>query len=401
LEGGYLSQKDSKEIDLKELIKQSSHIYLAEKGQPPKSIKKIKIHENIERYPPFNMKVHHFKVVKELFNNKRLPIPGGEINVYSADWEIELSKHKKRYLKNFIIENERPNNEKLNYSTDTDFNSKNLILFLRYEEENNFVFSANHAYESIVKHDEILNILKRKSLPKIHRELKTEVLEQIPPNKAYFTYIPGMTKEDELLGFIGNYFQTQELRDMEEDNNVKKIKLYITSDSIKIMLDHCYLHGRKKEVMGLMLGMTFKYNDNIYSVVKDVVTSDLDATEVNVRFDSFDKLFEQLHKISYNYQIIGWYHSHPNYSSYMSPTDAKTQARMFHHQFQYAMVIDPIRYDMNAFVFDQSAMKNIRERPYAIVSSEEFKSLFGVKDLKRDELESKLLLSEFMKQFGR
>ena len=76
------------------------------------------------------------------------------------------------------------------------------------------------------------------------------------------------------------------------DNNLNEIKLYLTSDSAKVMLDHCYEHGRKREVMGLMLGMTFRNDKEIYSVVKDAITSDLDATTVNVKFDSFDKLFE-------------------------------------------------------------------------------------------------------------
>ena len=91
------------------------------------------------------------------------------------------------------------------------------------------------------------------------------------------------------------------------------------------------------------------------------------------KFQSFDKLFDQLDEITYNYQILGWYHSHPDYSSYMSPTDADTQARMFKHPFQYGIVIDPIQFDMNAFVFDPTQPKNIKEKPFAIVDLKDLK----------------------------
>ena len=56
------------------------------------------------------------------------------------------------------------------------------------------------------------------------------------------------------------------------------------------MMDHCYTHGRKKEVMGLILGETYKDPETgtTFSIAKDVATSELDATEVNVKFESFD-----------------------------------------------------------------------------------------------------------------
>ena len=109
----------------------------------------------------------------------------------------------------------------------------------------------------------------------------------------------------------------------------------------------------------------------MYSIAKDVATSDLEATEANVRFISFDKLSEELDKLNYDYQIIGWYHSHPNYSSYMSPTDIKTQKRMFNHPYQCAIVIDPIKFDMKAFVLDQEAKDKVKESGYAIIDFKE------------------------------
>jgi proteasome lid subunit RPN8/RPN11 len=207
----------------------------------------------------------------------------------------------------------------------------------------------------------------KKKLPLIRKEMKREVEEVKPPTKAFFTFIPGKTSEKELADYIGGYFKSSDLGSSEKNDDLRFVRLFITPDSARIMLDHCYKHGRKKEVMGLMIGQSFHYKNEEFSVVKNVVTSELEATEVNVKFDSFEKLFDQLDELDYEYQIIGWYHSHPSYTSFMSPTDVDTQARMFKHPYQYAIVIDPIKNDMNAFTLDQVKKNKVKEKPFAII----------------------------------
>ena len=125
--------------------------------------------------------------------------------------------------------------------------------------------------------------------------------------------------------------------------------------------------GRKKEVMGLILGKTYTHNKKLYSIAKDIATSDLDATKVNVKFKSFEKLFEQLGELSYDYQILGWYHSHPGHTCFMSDTDVDTQKTMFKLPYQMAIVIDPIKFDMKAFALDQETKENVKESGYAII----------------------------------
>jgi len=41
-------------------------------------------------------------------------------------------------------------------------------------------------------------------------------------------------------------------------------------------------------------------------------------------------------------QIVGWYHTHPNdLDVFMSGTDTATQARVFSHDWQFAIVLNP------------------------------------------------------------
>jgi len=105
------------------------------------------------------------------------------------------------------------------------------------------------------------------------------------------------------------------------------------------------------EVMGLMLGEVRTWRGKEYILVRDVITSDLDATSVSVKFDSsgFEKLFEKLDGAGFDYVIVGWYHSHPGYGCFMSETDLKTHASAFVSPHHIAMVIDPKNFDIAAF----------------------------------------------------
>jgi proteasome lid subunit RPN8/RPN11 len=105
------------------------------------------------------------------------------------------------------------------------------------------------------------------------------------------------------------------------------------------------------EVMGLMLGEVRTWKGQTYVLVRDVVTSDLDATSVSVKFDSggMEKLFGKLDDVGFDYVIVGWYHSHPGYGCFMSETDLATHSSSFVSPYQLAMVIDPKNMDVGVF----------------------------------------------------
>jgi proteasome lid subunit RPN8/RPN11 len=208
---------------------------------------------------------------------------------------------------------------------------------------------------------------KKVSKPVIRREVKRKIEELVPPERSYFAYIPSVSPEKDINKFVSKYYDKHDLGKTSLNKELKNVDMFISKEAARKMLDHCYEHGRKKEVMGLILGETYQYNNKLFSIAKDIATSELDATEVNVRFDSFDKLFEELEQLKYDYQILGWYHSHPNYTCFMSSTDVETQARMFKQDYQRAIVIDPIKMDMKAFALDQATKNKVDESGYAII----------------------------------
>lgn len=128
--------------------------------------------------------------------------------------------------------------------------------------------------------------------------------------------------------------------------------VYLTEDSMDKVTKHCKVTAnRRLEVMGFLIGDVYKWNDSFFTLVKDVVTTDLKATNISVRFDSggFEGLFEKLVLIDYDYVIVGWYHSHPGLGCFLSSKDIETQKRMFNRPFHTALVVDPIKDEIKAY----------------------------------------------------
>lgn len=103
--------------------------------------------------------------------------------------------------------------------------------------------------------------------------------------------------------------------------------------------------------MGLLLGDVFAHSGKAHAVVKDAVTTELQATGISVSFDrnGFEALFDRLDEADFDCVIVGWYHSHHGYTCFMSPKDIETQRRMFREEFHFASVLDPLELQIEAF----------------------------------------------------
>jgi len=127
---------------------------------------------------------------------------------------------------------------------------------------------------------------------------------------------------------------------------------YVNKHAEAKMRNHALsARGRKTEVMGLLLGEVRRWRDMDYVLVRDVATTDLDASSVSVKFNSagFEKLFESLDLAGFDYVVVGWYHSHPGYGCFLSETDIKTHSGIFVSPHHIAIVIDPQFFEIAAF----------------------------------------------------
>ena len=121
------------------------------------------------------------------------------------------------------------------------------------------------------------------------------------------------------------------------------------------------------EVMGLLLGEVCRWRGKAYAVVMNVGTTDLENTPAKVRFDpdALPGLFKELDGAGFDYIIVGWYHSHPGHTCFLSRTDLRTQRTMFDQPFHCALVIDPVNREIKAFKLSKGGYAEV---PFALVS---------------------------------
>jgi proteasome lid subunit RPN8/RPN11 len=148
--------------------------------------------------------------------------------------------------------------------------------------------------------------------------------------------------------------------------------LYLSSLAEERIRNHAVEHApRRLEVMGFLLGEVNSWRGRHYSVVRDVVTTELKSSSAKVRFDpdAFPKLFASLDDKRFDYILVGWYHSHPGHTCFLSRTDLETQRTMFDQAYHSALVIDPVNEEVKAFRLDGDGYAEV---PFAVFPHHSF-----------------------------
>ncbi len=150
------------------------------------------------------------------------------------------------------------------------------------------------------------------------------------------------------------------------DSSEDKLELYVSKLAEEKIRNHATSVAEQRlEVMGFLLGNVYRHDGITYSLVRDVATTDLDATSVRVKFqpEAMEKLFASIDECGFSYLVVGWYHSHPGHGCFLSPTDVDTQRAMFSKPYHSAIVIDPLRREVEAFRIENTIAV---PRPFAV-----------------------------------
>ena len=194
------------------------------------------------------------------------------------------------------------------------------------------------------------------SRPKIIKETKRAIEERAPPVATSVEPHPWLS-EDSLSMYrevlrSGKAFDAYLSRLAEE-----KIRKHAEKDAPK-----------RLEVMGFMLGEVRTWEGLTYTLVKDVATTKLRSSPSKVRFDpeAFPKLFHGLDELAFDYVLVGWYHSHPGHTCFLSNTDMDTQRAMFGEPYHIALVIDPVNREVKTFKLRRDGYEEV---PFAVFSA--------------------------------
>lgn len=66
------------------------------------------------------------------------------------------------------------------------------------------------------------------------------------------------------------------------------------------------------------------------------------------------------------YEIVGWYHSHPNQGIFLSGMDLFIHHNFFSDPQQFAVVVDPLRHASGVFVWREDEVVPLYEEPMSI-----------------------------------
>lgn len=149
-------------------------------------------------------------------------------------------------------------------------------------------------------------------------------------------------------------------------------EVYISELADSKIVEHAEAEApRRLEVMGFMLGYVSAHAGRTYSVIRDVVTTELRSSSSKVRFDpeAFPRLFVELDGSGFDYILVGWYHSHPGHTCFLSKTDLVTQRAFFNQPYHTALVIDPINKDVKTFKLVDDGYGEV---PFAVFKGSHF-----------------------------
>jgi proteasome lid subunit RPN8/RPN11 len=191
------------------------------------------------------------------------------------------------------------------------------------------------------------------SRPRIVKETKREIEEKEPP-----------------AGIIAHEWLSDDSKAMFESvlGSGLPFKLYLSTRAEEKIRSHALKYApRRLEVMGFLLGEVSVWHAVTYAIIRDVGTTELRSSSSKVRFDpeAFPRLFLELDDSGFDYVLVGWYHSHPGHTCFLSRTDLDTQRTMFDQPYHSALVIDPINQDIKAF---RLAGDSYEEIPFALFS---------------------------------
>lgn len=133
----------------------------------------------------------------------------------------------------------------------------------------------------------------------------------------------------------------------------------------------------KLEVFGYLIGNIHKWNDKNYIVIEEqlfligAVHSDKYSTsQIEGTAGKYEKKFQKLKRKKNNEElrIVGWWHSHPGFSCFLSRTDLHTQEFFFPESYQVALVVDPIKEELAFFTLDGQSYKKYNDISYAVIN---------------------------------
>ena len=159
-----------------------------------------------------------------------------------------------------------------------------------------------------------------------------------------------------------------DVTDIKVDDLVKKDSIFETNLRVLIK-NKAYINiinqlssSLEKEMGGVLIGNIYKDNIGPYLEISDIIeatNSDSTISSLTFTSDTWSNISQTRERKYPEEKIVGWYHSHPGHSVFLSDQDLFIQKNFFNIPWQIAFVFDPTTGDEAVFVWNKGNPKPI------------------------------------------
>lgn len=129
----------------------------------------------------------------------------------------------------------------------------------------------------------------------------------------------------------------------------RELTVYVTKPALLLMLEHA-VQGGAYEVGGFLLGGYHRWKGHRYvDLTTPVPALKAKSEKTHLTFDNTAQ--REFHAVAQKHPdklVLGWYHTHPRYSVFLSEYDIFIQRGFFASDHHVAVVIDPYQEAINS-----------------------------------------------------
>lgn len=140
--------------------------------------------------------------------------------------------------------------------------------------------------------------------------------------------------------------------DLQRWKAVADSAVVIHTDVMQQMQAHA--SSSTNEIMGILRGRVLAEGGRMLTLVlraEAIERASETRTSVHVTLASWQQAWSTMQD---DFPVVGWYHSHPGFGIFFSPTDSASQRAYFREPWQVGVVIDPQSGAVGAFLGSES-----------------------------------------------
>ncbi|MBP89026.1 MAG: hypothetical protein CMJ64_20315 [Planctomycetaceae bacterium] len=152
-----------------------------------------------------------------------------------------------------------------------------------------------------------------------------------------------------------------------------ELPIFVDLDAMRDMEEHA-LSDTSVELGGVMLGGQYEDEDGrpFVLVTDSLRAQHYESTKGSFKFthDTWAQITRERDEFPEELQMVGWYHTHPDWSVFLSGMDMFICNNFFNKKLDVALVIDPCRQDRGFFQWsDDAAEGTLRTGGFHLIAS--------------------------------